>query len=290
MDPDDLPEDTNLVFKGIDGAEAESFIMSVQRIARKEGKSRDNEWIVDLVSSCLTGEALRWYVELDEDTQSDWKLLRKAILRQYPSHTKPATTPLDRTVPTPAAAVNPPNTISGIQPTQASNLTYRIRVYFTSMPSEFFLSTTDDKHVCLTKNVGRALNVCWTSKTELQLLENGVKTQRTIGLIWYFSKEARHNPSSTTDFAFLFISDSLGNVPPITAYSGTLQMTRWSVDHGGWLQTYSDLRPEPSQAQVQFYTAPGGSEGSFTRACLMPGIAHWKLQSNQVFTMKLESV
>lgn len=38
-----------------------------------------------------------------------------------------------------------------------------------------------------------------------------------------------------------------------------------------------------AQAQVQFYTAPGGSEGSFTRACLMPGIAHWKLQSNQVF-------
>lgn len=38
-----------------------------------------------------------------------------------------------------------------------------------------------------------------------------------------------------------------------------------------------------ARAQVQFYTAPSGSEGSFTRACLMPGIAHWKLQSNQVF-------
>ncbi|KAG8930701.1 hypothetical protein FRC00_001010 [Tulasnella sp. 408] len=171
MDPDDLP-DTDLVFKGIDGAEAESFIMSIQRIARKEGRSRDSEWIVDLVSSCLTGEALRWYVELDEDTQSDWKRLRKAILRRYPSHTEPPITPLDRTVPTPAAAANPPNTISPIRPTQGSNSTYRIRVYFTSMPSEFFLSTTDDKHVCLTKNVGRALKVCWTPKTELQLLES----------------------------------------------------------------------------------------------------------------------
>ncbi|KIO33712.1 hypothetical protein M407DRAFT_17329 [Tulasnella calospora MUT 4182] len=288
MDPDELPEDINLLFEGIDGAEAESFILSVQRTARKEGKSRDNEWIIDLVSSSLTGDALRWYVELDEDTQNDWKLLRKAILQQYPKHSKPSTASLQPTIPTPAAAANPPNTISLIQPIQASNSTYRIRVYFDITPSDYYLSTNDDKHVCLTKNVERALSVCWTPETELQLIENGVKTQRMIGLIWTVAIEDRHNPSSTTDVALFFLSDPLGNVPSITSHSGRVQMTRWSVDKDGWLQSYSDLEPAP--IQNQFYTKAGGAEGSFTRVCLIPGIARWGLQIFQFFTMKLESI
>ncbi|KAG8912026.1 hypothetical protein FRC00_005385, partial [Tulasnella sp. 408] len=59
MDPEDLPQDFNLVFKGVNGAEAESFISSVQWKARAEGRTRDNEWIADLVSTCMKGEALR---------------------------------------------------------------------------------------------------------------------------------------------------------------------------------------------------------------------------------------
>ncbi|KAG8899095.1 hypothetical protein FRC01_010672, partial [Tulasnella sp. 417] len=171
MDPEDLPEDTDVVFKGVDGAEAESFIMSVQRIARKEGKSRDNEWIADLVASCLTGEALRWYVDQDEDTQNDWRRLRKAILQQYPSHTESSSSSLQRTIPTPAAAATPPVAISFTQPTPASNSNYHIRVYFADNRSNFLLSTSDNILVCLTKNVKRALNVCWTPKKELQLIE-----------------------------------------------------------------------------------------------------------------------
>ncbi|KAG8954855.1 hypothetical protein FRC04_010338 [Tulasnella sp. 424] len=173
MGPDDLPEDIELVFKGIDGAEAESFIQAVQRSARTEGRSRDNEWIIDLVSTCMTGEALRWYVELDEETQNDWKLLRKAILRQYPPLSKPSTSALAPIIPTPAAAAIPPTPTSAThsntsvtQSTQAPARIYRIRVYFTDTPSRFFLSTKDEKHICLTNNVSRAFTVRWTSKKE----------------------------------------------------------------------------------------------------------------------------
>ncbi|KAG8927701.1 hypothetical protein FRC00_002011, partial [Tulasnella sp. 408] len=112
MDSDNLPDDINLVFKGVDGAEAECFISSVIRTARAEGKARDNDWIVDLVSSGMRGGALRWYIELDEDTQNDWKLLRKAILRQYPPEAQPPAHSLPPTIPIPAAAATPPNPVS----------------------------------------------------------------------------------------------------------------------------------------------------------------------------------
>ncbi|KAG8911277.1 hypothetical protein FRC01_005802 [Tulasnella sp. 417] len=281
MDSEDLPEDSDVVFKGVDGAEAESFIMSVQRIARKEGKSRDNEWIADLVASCLTGEALRWYVDQHEDTQNDWRRLRKAILQRYPSHTESSSSSLQRNIPTPAAAVTPPIVTSLRKPTPASNSTYHIRVYFGNTRSNLVLSTNDNILVCLTRNAKRGLNVCWTPKKELQLMEKGTKTRRRIGLIWHLPKQDRHKPGSTNDFAFVFLSDSKGNVPPFTTHTGALQMTRWSVDSDGWLQSYSEF--QSAEAQNQFYTAPGGYEGSLTQACLIPGISHWKLQDNQVF-------
>ncbi|KIO24306.1 hypothetical protein M407DRAFT_26325 [Tulasnella calospora MUT 4182] len=139
----------------------------------------------------MTGEALRWYVELDEDTQNDWKLLRKAILRQYPSRTQPSAPSSSRpTIPIPAAAATPPNPISTIQPTQASKATYRIRLYFGATKSKFFLSTTaDNPRVRLTNDHARAFNVCWTPGNELRLIENGVETQRMIFMHWYSLRE-----------------------------------------------------------------------------------------------------
>ncbi|KAG8911276.1 hypothetical protein FRC01_005801 [Tulasnella sp. 417] len=169
MDSDNLPEDIDLVFRGIDGAEAESFIRSVLRTARTEGKIRDNEWIVDLVSACMMGEALRWYIELDEDTQNDWKLLRKAILRQYSSSTQPAQS--QPTVPTPPAAARPPSSVSIVQPAQAPNPTYRIRLYFANTKSEFYLFNNEGR-VRLTKDDAKACRVRWTPGGELRLVEN----------------------------------------------------------------------------------------------------------------------
>ena len=56
----------------------------IRQHAFAEGRSRDGEWIVDFVATCFTGSALRWYETLSSEVQSNWDLLRKAMLSQYP--------------------------------------------------------------------------------------------------------------------------------------------------------------------------------------------------------------
>ncbi|KIO33722.1 hypothetical protein M407DRAFT_177397 [Tulasnella calospora MUT 4182] len=52
--------------------------------AKAAGKLRDNGWIIDEVSVAFAGDALRWYIELDEETRNDWWLLQRAIIQKYP--------------------------------------------------------------------------------------------------------------------------------------------------------------------------------------------------------------
>ncbi|KAG9047180.1 hypothetical protein FS837_002872 [Tulasnella sp. UAMH 9824] len=72
------------VFHGGSGEEAEIFIRTVCDKAIDEGKQKDYEWTALYASSCLAGEALRWYASLDLNTQEDWKKLQQAILVKYP--------------------------------------------------------------------------------------------------------------------------------------------------------------------------------------------------------------
>lgn len=81
---DPSADHVQLTFSGSSGQEAEAFVQAVQRRAHAAGKLRDNDWIVDLVSVCFEGDALRWFESLDDKTQGDWKLMKAAILRQYP--------------------------------------------------------------------------------------------------------------------------------------------------------------------------------------------------------------
>jgi len=90
--------DEDLVFRGIDGVECEEFIRAVNIRARREGKTRDNEWIVDFVSICFAGKALRWYRKLDREIRGDWDKLQDAMLDEYPEEEERST------IPTPAAA------------------------------------------------------------------------------------------------------------------------------------------------------------------------------------------
>lgn len=77
-----------VVFYGIDGSEAEQFVQTITKLAHEAGKYRDNDWIIERVEVALAGDALRWYIELVPEIQNDWKLLRKAIMQQYPSPTQ----------------------------------------------------------------------------------------------------------------------------------------------------------------------------------------------------------
>lgn len=80
-----MDESEQIAFAGRDGTEAENFVRNVKSRAFKLGKQRDNEWMAAFASICFAGDALRWFESLDDETQSDWKLLRSAILAKYPA-------------------------------------------------------------------------------------------------------------------------------------------------------------------------------------------------------------
>ncbi|KAG8977591.1 hypothetical protein FRB90_008743, partial [Tulasnella sp. 427] len=238
MDSDNVPDDRELSFDGKDGSAAESFVIAVQRKARVEGKSRDNEWIIDLVSTCLTGAALRWYVDLDDDTQNDWKLLRRAILQRYP----PAPTEVGRsaftspsTVPTPAAAASPPNPISSPQPAPSVTVqAYHIRAYYNDFATPYRVAAKEDQVMYLTMNIGRALTVGW-DKGCLCKVESGHITHHKIGLIWNFSPRYLRSPREETDSAAFFLSDPQRTNPPLLNPHKGLEMLSWDISTSGWL-------------------------------------------------------
>ncbi|KIO29762.1 hypothetical protein M407DRAFT_21183 [Tulasnella calospora MUT 4182] len=80
-----LVKNWHVFFSGIDGRECERFIRSIKSHAFAQQKQRDYEWMADLAATLLDGAALRWYSQLDEDVQGNWKLLEKALLAQYPA-------------------------------------------------------------------------------------------------------------------------------------------------------------------------------------------------------------
>ncbi|KAG8919377.1 hypothetical protein FRC01_001315, partial [Tulasnella sp. 417] len=74
--------DDDILFSG--EGPCDEFLRAVRKVAFGQGKHEDPEWIAGYVSTCFVGKALRWYEELDEDTQDDWKQLRKALLERFP--------------------------------------------------------------------------------------------------------------------------------------------------------------------------------------------------------------
>ncbi|KAG8906557.1 hypothetical protein FRB99_006671 [Tulasnella sp. 403] len=78
-------DDNALRFSGTDGVQCEEFIHVVRQRALAAGKQRDNDWIIDFVTGCFTGDALRFYATLDEEVRNDWWLLHGALLQRYPA-------------------------------------------------------------------------------------------------------------------------------------------------------------------------------------------------------------
>ncbi|KAG8988336.1 hypothetical protein FRB90_002819 [Tulasnella sp. 427] len=74
---------SSLMFEGRHAVECEDFIGAVQRYTFAQGKPVDDRWVAQFASSCFTRDALRWWSNLDDEVQSSWKLLRKAMLDRY---------------------------------------------------------------------------------------------------------------------------------------------------------------------------------------------------------------
>lgn len=91
----------DIIFAGGSAEEAEDFIFAVKKRVYSKGKHKDNIWIAEYVSTCFAKKALRWYERLDEETQDDWKLLKRAILDKYEEDPLPSSM-----VPT-SASINP---------------------------------------------------------------------------------------------------------------------------------------------------------------------------------------
>ncbi|KAG8900601.1 hypothetical protein FRC00_012112 [Tulasnella sp. 408] len=76
-------ESDTIVFTGVEGLSCHQFIRAVREQALAAGKQRDDQWIADYASIRFDGEALKWFESLEDETQSDWKLLRRAVLARY---------------------------------------------------------------------------------------------------------------------------------------------------------------------------------------------------------------
>ncbi|KAG8945893.1 hypothetical protein FRC00_009899, partial [Tulasnella sp. 408] len=169
MDSEAPSSTEGIVFYGTNGSEAERFVQSITKMAHEAGKYRDNDWIIERVEVALAGDALRWYIELDPEIQNDWKLLRKAIMQQYPSPTQRTFPEMNRTgstnlrelstIPTPAAA--PP--LAPEAPTRPSQKLFNIRLLYGNAATSYFLGLYQGELVVTSKK-DEAVIVLYNSK------------------------------------------------------------------------------------------------------------------------------
>ncbi|KIO33218.1 hypothetical protein M407DRAFT_198308 [Tulasnella calospora MUT 4182] len=133
-------------FTGGSTEEAEDFIVAIKRRAFSKGKHMDNAWIAQFASACLERKALRWYENLDRETQNDWDLLKRAILEEYKEAPLPPSI-----VPTSAPALKS----SDRGPTPGAGWPFRIRIGRIRVDSDFrelqgYISNSfDDVHWCI---------------------------------------------------------------------------------------------------------------------------------------------
>jgi len=83
-----------LVFEGIDGTECEDFVHKFKRklvtdaalssASSSKSPAEFDHLSAQLASACFVRGALRWYVELEPEVQESWKLLQKALMKDFP--------------------------------------------------------------------------------------------------------------------------------------------------------------------------------------------------------------
>ncbi|KAG9025193.1 hypothetical protein FS837_005057 [Tulasnella sp. UAMH 9824] len=70
-------------FSGGNGISYDEFLQRIRSIAFDKGKSRDAAWMADIFPLHLSGNASKWFEDLDDQTQQDWNLLKRAFIDKY---------------------------------------------------------------------------------------------------------------------------------------------------------------------------------------------------------------
>lgn len=229
----DLVSD-DLVFTG-GGEECEMFIVAVKKQAFKAGKATDSAWAAQFAGTCFAGAALRWYEALDDATQSDWGLLRRALLARYP----PSMSELRNTSPgvaPPAAAPPPLQSLSISEPSSNSPAKVgRIRIYPDNAAAGAYVSKmlNPSGHFQSTSVLSQSLEVqvipCKGPQNVVFLNFSG-RHQHTfplLGIKWESNKTAYGNePDSWASFV---ATNSEGTGSSSESYSGPGRSAVWNV-------------------------------------------------------------
>ncbi|KIO16436.1 hypothetical protein M407DRAFT_33915 [Tulasnella calospora MUT 4182] len=239
----------HITFQGIDNSEYERFIKDIRKRARNAGKSRDNDWIIDLVSNYITGPALRWYVQLDPDISEDWGKLQIAMIDRWSESgpigegrassdilpSLPPLAPPPENIPAPAPASAPAPAPSIIAAMSSLNLDEtkigRIRVncpgsetmYIPSSLTQVFgsmvFTTCNDKSKALNVEITQG---CVHHPREIKLL-NSPDRRKFLGI----AQEGRGRlGEGSTEQALLVTTDWAGSSAPRAA---VLRTEVWSL-------------------------------------------------------------
>ncbi|KIO33715.1 hypothetical protein M407DRAFT_17331 [Tulasnella calospora MUT 4182] len=295
MSRNSLETQGDLVFYGNDGIEAEEFVRAVIRTAKAAGRFRDNDWIIEEVAAGFSGDALRWYIELDDETQNDWKLLRRAILQKYPppsqrSQSDMINTPLVISdalsiVPTSAAAAPPP--VSGSLSREAQNL-FHIKILFQSGGNSRYLGVENgDVVVTYTPLQAVTVRLCERTK-ELRLISEGNETGEKLAV--------RYSESSKIIFSFCWIRyarlevvDGEGSSRARDPVSSGISIASWDVNNHNFLQA-TPQGDYPSSVDLYLDTSEARQQYQPIRAYLDRPIPLDSATEAQFLNLELEEV
>ncbi|KIO24369.1 hypothetical protein M407DRAFT_244462 [Tulasnella calospora MUT 4182] len=201
-----------LFFRGNGATECEDFVNTVNRYAWKSGKAEDPKWAAHFAMSCLSGKALRWSMQQDKNTRSDWDLLSVALLLEYTEDLEDKESELrSPAIPT-AAAAPATELVRGISTLSSGPLSGRIRLD-TDFASPVYVSWNAGSAGILTicSNPDDAIKVHWTpgsSRHLIRVLNPSVTKYDYLG-VTHFSDDPRYSlfgPNSTASAALTFVT------------------------------------------------------------------------------------
>ncbi|KAG8895395.1 hypothetical protein FRC00_007525, partial [Tulasnella sp. 408] len=189
------------------------FIRSIQQYAIEAEMQRNDDWMADHASVRFDGEALIWFQGLDDEIQTNWRQLRRAILAQYGPAADEENAPFqpDR------GHQPPPLEFKGESETECQEFVRRIRQRAVAEgrdhDSEWMVRLA---YPCFSGNALR-----WHASLPIDVQSNWRSLERAILL------DYPHRPTSITSPAHIQVNDWYSFAPPPTSLQSIRTHTDW---------------------------------------------------------------